>query len=106
MNRAFGAVIIGAAALLIGFFFVLLGGLIAELVRQSFVASTDLGEVLFAVRLSLITATVSSLIALLVSIPVAYLFSRHSFPGKDFLERRSEIAAPWFSSRFSSFPSK
>jgi len=43
-------------------------------------------EVKFAVFLSLITATVSTLIALVVAIPAAYALSRASFPGKGLVD--------------------
>ncbi|MDW8023690.1 MAG: ABC transporter permease [Nitrososphaerota archaeon] len=43
-------------------------------------------EVRFAVFLSVLTATCSTLISLLVSIPVAYALSRLNFPGKTFVD--------------------
>jgi molybdate transport system permease protein len=83
MNRAFTLFIAGTSGLLIGLFLLLLVSMLLELWQQSAVRPPQLPEILFAARLSLITATASSLIALVVSIPVAYLFSRYSFPGKD-----------------------
>ena len=83
MNRAFNIFIGGTTALLISLFLVLLVSMLLELWHQSFVRPPHFSEILFAARLSLITATLASVIALGISIPVAYLFSRHSFPGKD-----------------------
>jgi molybdate transport system permease protein len=83
MNRAFHLFIGGTAALLIGLFVVLLLSMLLELWHQSAVRPPHLPEIWFAARLSLVTATIASVIALAVSIPVAYLFSRYSFPGKD-----------------------
>ena len=86
MNRAFNIFIGGTTALLIALFLVLLVSMLLELWHQSFVRPPQFSEIFFAARLSLITATLSSVIALVISIPVAYLFSRHSFPGKDFFD--------------------
>jgi molybdate transport system permease protein len=43
-------------------------------------------EVLFAIRLSLVTASLSTLIAMLVAVPSAYAISRFRFPGKDIVD--------------------
>jgi molybdate transport system permease protein len=43
-------------------------------------------DILFAVKLSLGTATVSALLALAVALPAAYLLSRQQFPGKRLLD--------------------
>lgn len=83
MNRLFGAVITGVTALLILLFLLLIGSLLAELIGGGERAAPHLGEIAFAVKLSLLTATTSSVLALLVAVPVAYLLSRYSFPGKD-----------------------
>ena len=86
MNRVFTLFIAGTSALLIGLFLLLLLSMLLELWHQSSVRPPQLSEILFAARLSLITATLSSLIALVISIPVAYLFSRYSFPGKELFD--------------------
>jgi len=86
MNRAFHIFIGGVSALLIGLFLVLLLSMLVELWHQSSVRPPHVSEILFAARLSLLTATIASVIALAVSIPVAYLFSRYSFPGKDLFD--------------------
>ena len=86
MNRAFNIFIGGITALLICLFLVLLLSMLLELWQQSAVRPPRFSEILFAVRLSLYTATLSSIIALGISIPVAYLFSRYSFPGKDLFD--------------------
>jgi molybdate transport system permease protein len=43
-------------------------------------------EILFAVRLSLTTATIAAVISILIAIPVAYAISRNDFPGKDIVD--------------------
>jgi molybdate transport system permease protein len=44
------------------------------------------GEVLQAIRLSVITATVAALLALLLAVPTGYALSRWNFPGRSALE--------------------
>ena len=91
MNRVFDIIIGFTSVLLIGFFLILLAGLLSELWQQSFVQAPHLSEVLFAAKLSLYTATISSIAAMAISIPVAYLFSRYSFWGKSFFDTRLDL---------------
>jgi molybdate transport system permease protein len=86
MNRWFHILVGGVCVLLIGFLLVLLASMLLELWRQTSSRPPQVSEILFAVRLSLFTATLASIVALAVSIPVAYAFSRYSFPGKDFFD--------------------
>ena len=39
-------------------------------------------EIQFAIKLSLLTCTLSTLLSLLVAVPIGYLLSRYNFPGK------------------------
>ena len=57
-----------------------------DVAQESFIKAPDLGEISFALKLSLLTATVSSVLAVGVSIPVAYLFSRYAFFAKDLFD--------------------
>ncbi len=86
MNRLFQVVVVGTTALLAAALLALVAGLITELVRHSAMQPPDLREVLFAVRLSLLTATSSSVLAVALALPVAYLLSRYRFPGKALLD--------------------
>lgn len=43
-------------------------------------------EILHAIRLSLITSAISTILALLAGVPVSYLIARATFPGKAILE--------------------
>jgi len=49
-------------------------------------------EIRFAIFLTLFTATVSTMIALIVGIPAAYALSRASFPGKDVVDALINIS--------------
>jgi molybdate transport system permease protein len=86
MNRLFDTIIWGIGALLIIAFLSLFAGMLAELVQGEVLSSPDMHRVWFAIRLSLFTATIASIVAIIVSIPVAYLFSRHNFLFKNFFD--------------------
>lgn len=86
MNRIFYTIMWGTAFLLIFAFTVLIACMIVELSQEIFLKPPDFSEISFAVRLSLLTATIASILSLLVSIPVAYLFSRYTFFGKNFFD--------------------
>jgi molybdate transport system permease protein len=68
----------------------LYGGLIASLVwffdAATFRAALASERTLFSVRLSLIAATVSTLLALLFAVPAAYALSRFPFRGREAVE--------------------
>ncbi len=86
MNRLFNTIIIAAAGLLGFFFLLLIVSMLFELGRAGGIRAPAAGEILFAIKLSLVTATIASLLALAVSVPVAYLLSRYSFFGKHLLD--------------------
>lgn len=82
MNRLFTAIMVGAMSLLLLFLLGLIASMVVELVTTAPARAPDSAEILFSLKLSLLTATAASLLAVLFSIPVAYLLSRHDFPGK------------------------
>jgi molybdate transport system permease protein len=82
VNRLFNALVAGVSALLVLFLLALVGSLLLELFAHDALAPPQLDEIGFAVKLSLITASVSSVAAVAVALPVAYLISRYSFFGK------------------------
>ncbi len=86
MNRLFNVVTVAAVSLLSFFFLFLIASMVVELGQQSSVKAPHASEVFFALKLSLLTATAASLLAVLVSLPVAYLLSRYQFFGKDLLD--------------------
>lgn len=86
MNRLFDILFIGALALLGLLLLALVAGLLIELFRENLAHPPQMGEIAFAIKLSLITATLSSVIAIVVAIPSAYLLSRRTFFGKAFID--------------------
>lgn len=68
------------------FIFVFYGGLIASLayfLDGRVLLETLFSErTLFSIRLSIVAATLASLLALVIAVPAAFALSRHSFPGR------------------------
>ncbi len=48
-------------------------------------------EIRFAIKLSLISCTISTILSLWVAVPIGYLMSRYRFPGKGFLDSLLDI---------------
>lgn len=86
MNRLFNIVTVGITCLLCFLFLVLIASMIVELGQESAMKAPRSGEIFFAIKLSVLTATAASLLAVTVSLPVAYLLSRYTFFGKDLLD--------------------
>ncbi len=86
MNRIFNYIMWGTALILIFFFVLLIASMIMELCEESIIKAPHFSEISFAVKLSLFTATISSITAILISIPIAYLFSRYTFFAKNFFD--------------------
>jgi molybdate transport system permease protein len=86
MNRTFDTLMWGATVLLIFVFISLFGSMIIELTGTNALSFPHFDRIWFAIKLSLLTATISSVVAILASVPVAYLFSRQSFFGKAFID--------------------
>lgn len=85
-ERAFRGATISALVLLGLFFTGIVISMLAYTEWDTFLAALISEEILFAIRLSVITATISAVISILIAIPVAYAISRASFPGKDIVD--------------------
>ena len=68
------------------FFLVLIFSIITQLNTKSTVTDLNTNELFFAVKLTIMTATSSSLLAILFSIPIAYLLARFDFMFKNFID--------------------
>jgi molybdate transport system permease protein len=85
-ERAFKAATISALAVLAVFFVGILASLLAYTRWGTFVQALLSKEILFAIRLSVMTATIAAVISIMVAVPVAYAISRAKFPGKDIVD--------------------
>lgn len=85
-ESAFKAAIISALALFTLFLVGIVLSLVAYTSWDAFFTTLISPEILFAIKLSLITATVSTMLSMFVAIPVAYAISHIEFPGKSIVD--------------------
>ncbi|MHB8109829.1 MAG: ABC transporter permease [Syntrophorhabdaceae bacterium] len=71
------------AALILSLFYFYNGTMFLETLRSP--------RTLFSIRLSLLTATISTIIAVVVAIPSAYALSRFRFPGRQLIDTMLEL---------------
>jgi molybdate transport system permease protein len=85
-DKVFRAATISALVLLTLFFTGIIISLLTYTNFGSIAAALSTEEVLFAISLSLFTATVSTFISIVIAIPVAYAISRNTFWGKSIVD--------------------
>ena len=76
---------------LVVYFLSLLGAVSPFFETETFLSTLMSQSVQSAIRISLLTATVSTLLALLFAIPVAYALSRFKFPGRRLIDSLLDI---------------
>jgi molybdate transport system permease protein len=85
-DRVFRAATVSVLALLALFFVVVIVALLTYTDWRNIGAALLSTETLFAIKLSLITATISTILAIAVAIPVAYAISKNNFFGKSLVD--------------------
>lgn len=85
-ERSFRVATVSALALLAVFFVGIIASMLAYTRWDTFVSALLSPETLFAIRLSVTTASVAAVISILIAVPVAYTISRNNFPGKDVVD--------------------
>ncbi|MDA3832411.1 MAG: ABC transporter permease [Spirochaetales bacterium] len=90
-ERAFNGAIISALALLVIFFVGIIVSMLTYTDWNMFVSTIFSEEILFAIRLSITTATMATIISMFIAVPVAYAISRTNFPGKDIVDTMLDL---------------
>lgn len=85
-EMTFKAATISALAILTLFFISLLISMLAYTNWATFLSTLLSAEILFAMKLSIITATIATLLSIVIAVPVAYAISQFEFPGKDIVD--------------------
>lgn len=85
-ERVFRATTISALVLLALFIIGIVAAMLAYTEWDTFISALFSEEILFAIRLSVMTATIAAAISILIAVPVAYAISRSRFPGKDIVD--------------------
>lgn len=68
--------------LIVGFVISVIACIVTHTTPQALIENLTSSEILFAIRLSLITATISTILCMVVAIPTGYALARSDFPGK------------------------
>jgi molybdate transport system permease protein len=85
-ERVFWVATISALTLIVVFFVGLLIAMLSYTDFSTFMDTLFSAEILFAIRLSLVTATITTVISILIAVPAAYAISKSKFPGKDIID--------------------
>lgn len=85
-DRLFKMATMSVLALVVLFFVGIIISILTFTDRYTFARALLSEETLFAIRLSLITASLATLISILVAIPAAYAVSKIQFPGKELVD--------------------
>jgi molybdate transport system permease protein len=85
-DRVFRLATISALVLLALFFVVIIVSLLTYTDWKEIGSALLSSETLFAIKLSLITATITTILAISVAIPVAYAISKNNFFGKSLVD--------------------
>jgi molybdate transport system permease protein len=85
-DKIFKAATISALALLTLYFVIIILSLLAYTDWGTIGSALLSSETLFAIKLSLITATITTIIAMLIAVPVAYAISKNKFFGKSLVD--------------------
>lgn len=85
-NKFFFISLISVLIIVVLFFIILISSLLTTVSTTESVRGISKPEIFFAIKLTLITATVSTVASVLLSIPIAYILSRYNFPGKNIVE--------------------
>lgn len=81
-STIFSAALLAMAALLVIFIAAVICGLFLYPSLSELTSSIASPEILFAVQLSLFTSAASTILCIIIAVPVAYAMTRYSFPGK------------------------
>ena len=85
-DKAFTGATISALALLALFFVVIIVALLTYTDWSTIASALISSETLYAIKLSLITATITTILAVAIAIPVAYAISKNNFFGKSVVD--------------------
>ncbi len=90
-EKVFRAATISALALLTIFFLGITVSLLTYTNWKTFWSVLVSNEIIFAIKLSLLTATVATIVSVFIAIPAAYAISRARFWGKDIVDSMLDL---------------
>jgi molybdate transport system permease protein len=90
-DRLFVSAIILSASFFVVFFLGILISMVQYTDLKTMIMTILSQEILFAIKLSLVTATVAVILSSVISIPAAYMISRMNFPSKNIIDTLLDI---------------
>ena len=88
---SFKNLVIGCAVSIFALYALLLLSLLGFFEARGFTETLLSGRVLFSIRLSLIAATISTILSVAIGLPAAYALSRYEFRGKQLIDTVLEM---------------
>ena len=85
-ERTFKGATISVLAILTIFIVGIIVSMLTYTDWDTFISTLLSEEILFAIRLSVTTATIATIVSIIIGIPAAYAISQSSFPGKDIVD--------------------
>lgn len=89
------ALFLAGLSSLLGSYVLLIAGLLVALAGftswEHLLSAIETEEIRYALRLSLVSCTLSTLLCLWVAVPAGYVLSRYSFPGRSFIDAVLDI---------------
>jgi molybdate transport system permease protein len=85
-DKVFKIATIGALAVVVIFFASLLISLFSYTSWNDFTSAILSSDILFAIRLSITTATLAAIFSMIIAVPAAYALSHSKFPGKSIVD--------------------
>ncbi|MFA5629457.1 MAG: ABC transporter permease subunit [Dehalococcoidales bacterium] len=85
-NRLFNTTTVGVLVVLLLFLAAIFISLLTYTKWDTLLAAVGSSEILFAIGLSLVTATVSTVLAIIIAVPIAYTISKNEFFGKSLID--------------------
>ncbi len=85
-DKAFKLATLSVLGLLVLYLVLIIASLIAYTDQHALLSILVSDEILFAIKLSVTTATVATILSMVIAVPVAYAVSQANFPGKDIVD--------------------
>lgn len=85
-EKIFKLVTISTLFLLVLFFISVIISMVFYLDSYTFISTLLSKEIIFAIKLSMVTATIATIISLIIGVPAAYALSRTEFIGKNIID--------------------
>ena len=85
-DKSFKLATLSVLGLLVLYLVLIMASLVAYTDQHALFSILVSDEILFAIKLSVSTATIATILSMVIAVPVAYAVSQASFPGKDIVD--------------------